>query len=398
MARLSEDNAALIFKLFEAGKTHAEISSALQQLHVPNCSLMSVRRFCHRHRLTRKRQISDTELEMAIMSAIDKTGPFYGRKFMTGFLSSLGMQVGECRVGRILKEVHQPYNELRRQGARNLNPIPYHAEYMGHKLHLDQNEKLGMFGVTHVLAIDGFSSKIVAHFTMPVKNNLIIYENVYRTAVANNGMWDQLRVDHGREFYLTLYIQEKLSQHRHNTNMPYVQTVSSRNLRVERIWPEVNKWVNYPLKMALVHLLDQELLDMQDNLTKFCVSNLACQVSRVGLGRVVQSWNAHRIPGRGIPNQLAAGSGRARILTEMLPNAAEAAHMYEQELGSSLTWDSSFGSDPFASEQHRCCAEQMFAERFPDISLLFDSVVNSNHSIFQEALFYQMNVTERHVR
>ncbi len=51
---------------------------------------------------------------------------------------------------------------------------------MGHKLHLDQNEKLGMFGVTHVLAVDGYSSKTVAHSTMPVKNNLVIYEDVYR--------------------------------------------------------------------------------------------------------------------------------------------------------------------------------------------------------------------------
>ena len=58
------------------------------------------------------------------------------------------------------------------QGARNLNPTPYYAEYMGHKLHLDQNEKLGMFGVTHVLAVDGYSSKIVAHSTMPVKTTL----------------------------------------------------------------------------------------------------------------------------------------------------------------------------------------------------------------------------------
>lgn len=45
---------------------------------------------------------------------------------------------------------------------------------------MDQNEKLGMFGVTHVLAVDGFSSKIVATSTMPVKNNLVIYERVYR--------------------------------------------------------------------------------------------------------------------------------------------------------------------------------------------------------------------------
>jgi hypothetical protein len=45
---------------------------------------------------------------------------------------------------------------------------------------MDQNEKLAMFGVTHVLAIDGFSSKIVGSKTMAVKNNLLIYDCVYR--------------------------------------------------------------------------------------------------------------------------------------------------------------------------------------------------------------------------
>ena len=163
------------------------------------------------------------------------------------------------------------------KGARNLNPIPYHAEYMGHKLHMDQNEKLGMFGVTHVVAVDGNSSKIVANATMPVKNNLFIYEQVYRwvlhylqsklvimfcmaphiklkvwfqvyfsvmhlthwtlcmclistrCAVVANGMWDQVRVDHGKEFYLCLYIQEILSRHRYNlSRQPYLQTTSSR--------------------------------------------------------------------------------------------------------------------------------------------------------------------------
>jgi len=58
--------------------------------------------------------------------------------------------------------------------------LPYHAEYFGHKLHMDQNEKLVMFGVVHVLAVDGYSSKIVAWNSMPVKNNLTIYDTVYR--------------------------------------------------------------------------------------------------------------------------------------------------------------------------------------------------------------------------
>ncbi|XP_028460158.1 uncharacterized protein LOC114572617 [Perca flavescens] len=239
-----------IIELFESGKTHSEIVTALQRVGAPRCSLMTVRRFCSDHNLRRRNFVSDESLGCEVLSAINQTGPSYGRKCMTGYLSTLGINAGEGRVGRILREVHQPYNILRRQGARNLNPIPYHAEYMGHKLHMDQNEKLGMFGVTHVLAVDGFSSKVVANVTMPVKNNLVIYDEVYRAAVASNGMWDQIRVDHVREFFLSLYVQEKLSQHRFNTNrLPYKQTTSSKNLRVERIWSEVNTRVNYPLKI-----------------------------------------------------------------------------------------------------------------------------------------------------
>lgn len=65
-------------------------------------------------------------------------------------------------------------------GARNLNRVPYHAQSMAHKLHIDQNEKVEMIGGTNVIAIDGFISKIVADYTMPVKNNLMIHEEVFR--------------------------------------------------------------------------------------------------------------------------------------------------------------------------------------------------------------------------
>ena len=37
-----------------------------------------------------------------------------------------------------------------------------------------------MYGVTHVAAIDGRSSMIVSWTTMPLKNNLIMYWEVYR--------------------------------------------------------------------------------------------------------------------------------------------------------------------------------------------------------------------------
>ena len=101
---------------------------------------------------------------------------------MTGHIrSSTGLRLGVNRVGSALKRVN-PHHHQQRQSSttRHLNPVPYFAEYFGHKLHLDQNEKLVRYGVTEVIAIDGFSSYITATSVMPVKNNKIIYRDVFR--------------------------------------------------------------------------------------------------------------------------------------------------------------------------------------------------------------------------
>ena len=101
---------------------------------------------------------------------------------MTGYISSRNnLRVGHNRVGRALASVAPQHHERRQTNtARMVNPIPYRADYFGHKIHYDQNEKLVMYGVTHVIAIDGHSRFIVAHSTMPIKNNAIIYDEVYR--------------------------------------------------------------------------------------------------------------------------------------------------------------------------------------------------------------------------
>ena len=100
---------------------------------------------------------------------------------MKGYLESQGMKIGEHSIGASLRRVAPESHEGRRQDTINKsNPIPYKANYFGHKLHLDQNEKLIRYGVTHVISVDGFSGMIVSHVTMPIKNNLVIYERVYR--------------------------------------------------------------------------------------------------------------------------------------------------------------------------------------------------------------------------
>ena len=100
---------------------------------------------------------------------------------MTGMLASRGINVSQQRVGESLNRVSPAYQEARKSTtAHQMNPIPYSADYAGHKLHVDQNEKLIMYGVTHVAAVDGFSGMIMGFLTMPVKNNIEIYSNLYR--------------------------------------------------------------------------------------------------------------------------------------------------------------------------------------------------------------------------
>ena len=99
---------------------------------------------------------------------------------MTGLLGSHGIRVSQLRVGQSLQRVNPGHHQQRvRRINRLTNPISYRSEYAGEKLHIDQNEKLVMFGITHVCAIDGHSGKIVSFITMPIKNNIVIYERVF---------------------------------------------------------------------------------------------------------------------------------------------------------------------------------------------------------------------------
>ena len=87
----------------------------------------------------------------------------------------------------------------RRISNQATNVHPYVANCFGEKLHLDQNEKLSMFGAVHVISVDGYSRTICGLITIPRKN------------------------------------------------LPVLQSTSCNNHRVERIWVEINQRINYPI-------------------------------------------------------------------------------------------------------------------------------------------------------
>ena len=110
-----------------------------------------------------------------------QVGPSYGRRTLNGLLRSDGIVVGEQRIRAAMSNATPTYIQRRQQYTyHQMNPAPYYAQYFGHKIHFDQNEKLVRFGVTHVAASDGFSGKLLGIVSMPVKNNITIYEELFR--------------------------------------------------------------------------------------------------------------------------------------------------------------------------------------------------------------------------
>ena len=70
---------------------------------------------------------------------------------------------------------------------------------------------------------------VVAYSTMPVKNNVTIYSDIYLNSLETYGLWDQVVTDHGREFYLVHSAQDYLQSYRTNTSRaPYLQVTSQK--------------------------------------------------------------------------------------------------------------------------------------------------------------------------
>ena len=144
------------------------------------------------------------ELINVVRNQIENVGSYYGRRTMTVSLRANGVRA--CEVRQAMMAV-DPTNHVRRQtdSNRRFNAVPYNAQYFGHKIHVDLNEKLIHFGCGLVGAIDGYSGFIISLFTIHRKN-VVDVAQMYKDIIEQHGVWDQIRVDPGREFNLMCYL------------------------------------------------------------------------------------------------------------------------------------------------------------------------------------------------
>ena len=403
MARFSQvADENIVRSLVWQGYTHDEISRYYQELYPGQRGMgsRSVRRYCGERDL---RRLSNNDLDEIVEGHIACYGDSYGRRMMQGSVRAMlgvtSRAISQRRISAACRRVApDALNARTRDTLIRTNPVPYFAPYFGYKGHFDQNEKIVQdFGCTHVLFVDGCSRFICGAIIMPVKNPILIYHYLFRPILINYGLFDQIRMDHGQEFCLCVFVQELLMGYRFDKRRaPWRQTQSTQNYVAERMWPEVNQRVNYPIKRVLVILQAKEEFDFDDAVTKFCVSWLTMYICHDPLQHLVNSWNYHRIPGQNgcVPfENMIQSSCAVKLPEELVPTTAEVVRMYE-ERGGNLTHSGSFGSDPLAFRSDLIeSREQLFYANQPTGQFIFSTVVHGNPELFECALRYLIELT-----
>lgn len=124
-------------------------------------------------------------------------------KYFSGYVRArFGRSIGRNRIAKSLRQVDPNAADARHYRANKMiNTKVYWGRYFGYNLHMDCNEKvrivllfhlvryfipvfflfqLVMFHCTIAMAMDGFSGMVVGAAVMALKNNIVIYDKVYR--------------------------------------------------------------------------------------------------------------------------------------------------------------------------------------------------------------------------
>ena len=201
-----------------------------------------------------------------------------------------------------------------------------------------------------------------------------------------------LRTDHGTEFVLVQFAQNMFQGYRLSTEgLPFVQPYSKNNLRIERWWVEVNHRVNYPIKKFLRDMEENGSLIYRNDTRWFIVGEFCRRFCEIGIERLVNSWNAHTVPHRGVPNDLETPVG---VVSEDIPTGTVLANEYVR-LGGSITRPGATHS--IYDEVLADARDSHFFSVAGGIEEIYGFVMANRFDLFQSCLREYVNLTQQYL-
>mmetsp|Transcript_31131 Transcript_31131/g.77470 ORF Transcript_31131/g.77470 Transcript_31131/m.77470 type:complete len:322 (+) Transcript_31131:316-1281(+) len=262
----------------------------------------------------------------------------------------MGFNVGEHRV-RAAMGICLPTQHARRRDWMfcRIMRRSYHAEYADEVWHTDMNLKLVDYGIYWTAGVDGFSRMVL--WLEPVTNRrAVTIWPFFAAAARERGAPDQLVTDFGGENRLMAFgcwmwhaVQPPDER---PTRAPHRGVGSVHNVRVERLWGDVNMRISRWVRFFGFYLEGSVGFDPTDSVHLGSFHRVIIPAMKLMGQMFVGARNERRVqaskgrPGTGgVPIRRAADVPRPPELHRAIPfqSAAEISAQYAQTTGNDLS-------------------------------------------------------------
>ena len=230
-------------------------------------------------------EISDQRLDELVIR-YKQTHPFDGERMLIGYLRSQDIHLPRRRIRECIHRVDA--GGVRSRSVKLIQRRTYYAKGANYVWHMDGNHKLVRWKFVIHGAVDGYS-RLVTFLKCSTNNRASTVLDSFIAATQNFGLPKKLRTDLGGE---NVEAWDYMVSH-HGDESCIITGSSVHNERIERMWRDVSRSVITPFKEVFVHMEDQEILDITNDVDLFCLHEVFTSRINASIDDFQQSWNSH---------------------------------------------------------------------------------------------------------